>query len=387
MAIIELKDVAHSYELDAGKEDNWTYAVEDINLKYEDGTAAALLGPSGCGKTTILQIISGLITPTKGRVLFDGKDVTELNTKQRHIAQVFQFPVVYDSMNVYGNIAFPLKNDGEDDEAVRKQVYKVAEIMEIEHMLKVPAGKLNPADKQKVSLGRGIVRPNTAAVLLDEPLTVIDPKAQWGLRRKLKEIQKELNFTMIYVTHDQHEALTFADEVTVMQVGHVDQVGTPEELHDEPQSTFVGFFIGSPGMNMFQCLVEPDGTVQFKGHSVKISKDLASKLLEKDNDLTLGIRPEYITTYKEEKANTVSGTVKLVEDTGAYKIVTTSVESTRDVRRRTSSGDYKTISSSVEKLDIKSRAPETFDIKEGDTAWLELPEEHLKFYKDGKKIS
>ena len=229
-----------------GKTENPKFAVQDINITYENGSAIALLGPSGCGKTTLLEIISGLRVPTKGQVLFDGEDVTQLTARKRHIAQVFQFPVVYESMSVYGNIAFPLQNDGMEKSQVSKRVHEVAEILEISNLLNLSVGRLTPADKQKVSLGRGIVRPDTAAVLLDEPLTVIDPKAQWGLRRKLKQVQKELNFTMIYVTHDQHEALTFAEKVTVMDVGNICQVATPKVLHEEPENTFVGFFIGSP---------------------------------------------------------------------------------------------------------------------------------------------
>jgi len=364
MATIELKDVWHSYDLEEGKSKDWQYAVEDINITYENGSAVALLGPSGCGKTTLLKIISGLTKPTKGSVLFDGEDVSELSAKERHIAQVFQFPVVYDSMNVYGNIAFPLANDGVDSDTIRKRVYEVAEILELTDLLKQPAGRLNPAEKQKVSLGRGIVRPNTAAVLLDEPLTVIDPKAQWGLRRKLKQVQKELNFTMIYVTHDQHEALTFAEQVTVMQVGKIDQTGTPEQLHEDPHSTFVGYFIGSPGMNMLDCTVQVDGTVAYNGTSFKIKKDFAARLLEHGNEFTLGIRPEYVDVSTQKVSGAMTGAVKLVEDTGAYKILTISMDS----------------------VDLKGRAPETMKIEEGDTAWLQFPEEGLKFFKDGKKV-
>ena len=210
MARIELVDVWHSYEQAAGDAKSENYAVKEINVVWEDGSANALLGPSGCGKTTLLQIVSGLLQPTRGKVLVDGEDMTALRAKDRHIAQVFQFPVVYDSMNVYGNLAFPLVNDGVSSDRVKKRVHEVAELLEIEHLLNHGVTRLTPADKQRVSLGRGIVREDTGAVLLDEPLTVIDPKAQWSLRRKLKQVQQELDFTMIYVTHDQHEALTFA---------------------------------------------------------------------------------------------------------------------------------------------------------------------------------
>ena len=364
MATIELRDIWHSYDLADGKTKNPKYAVENINITYNNGAAVALLGPSGCGKTTLLEIISGLLVPSRGKVLFDGKDVTQLRARERHIAQVFQFPVVYESMNVYGNIAFPLQNDRMDPANIKKRVYEVAEILEISNLLNLSVAKLTPADKQKVSLGRGIVRPNTAAVLLDEPLTVIDPKAQWGLRRKLKQIQKDLNFTMIYVTHDQHEALTFAEEVTVMDVGHFSQTATPKILHEEPESTFVGFFIGSPGMNLFDVKVNKDGIISFNGTAISTSNTISVKLQEVGENLTLGIRPEYINTYVSEKEECISGKVKLVEDNGAYQIVTTSF------------GD----------VNIKSRAGESLKIKEGDTVWLNLQQDSIKFFKDGKRV-
>lgn len=364
MATIELRNIWHSYGMGDKRVDAPQYAVEDINITYENGSAIALLGPSGCGKTTLLKIISGLLTPTKGQILFDGQDVTGLSAKERHISQVFQFPVVYDSMNVYGNIAFPLANDGVDPKKIRDRVYEVAEILELTDLLKVPASKLIPADKQKVALGRGIVRPNTAAVLLDEPLTVIDPKAQWGLRRKLKEFQKKLNITMIYVTHDQHEALTFAEHVTVMQVGRIDQNGSPKELHEDPASTFVGYFIGSPGMNMIDSVVMRDGTVKFNGTSIRISEEMSQGLLEYGENLTMGIRPEYVDISMSKKDGWISGKVKLVEDNGAYKIITTTV------------GD----------IDIKSRATEMLTVEEDDMVWLSFQEDKLKFFKDGRKV-
>ncbi len=364
MATIELKNIWHSYDQNLKKADNPNYVIEDINITYENGSAIALLGPSGCGKTTLLKIISGILTPTKGQILFDGEDVTGIPARNRHVAQVFQFPVVYDSMNVYGNIAFPLMNDGVDTDKIRERVYEVAEILEITNLLKFPVSKLTPADKQRVSLGRGIVRPNTSAVLLDEPLTVIDPKAQWGLRRKLKQVQKELNFTMIYVTHDQHEALTFAEHVTVMQVGKINQHGSPKELHEDPQSTFVGYFIGSPGMNLIESTVKPDGTVVFDGASVGISKNMSRHFLEDGEGITLGIRPEYINMSLSKKKDWISGFVKLVEENAAYKIITLTV------------GD----------IDLKSRAPESMKIKEGDTAWLDFPKDKLRFFRNGKRV-
>lgn len=354
MAKIELRNIWHSYD------DDDIYAISDVNITYEDGSAIALLGPSGCGKTTILSIVTGLLKPTRGQVFFDGVDVTALSPKDRHIALVFQFPVLYESMSVYGNLAFPLANDRMDVKEIKERVNEVAEIMEITHLLKYSSKSLTPADKQRVALGRGIVRPNTSAVLLDEPLTVIDPKAQWGLRRKLKEVQEELNMTMIYVTHDQHEALTFADTVTIMNAGEIVQTGTPEQLHEKPENLFVGYFIGSPGMNFLECEYDA-GAFNFAGNSFTVSDELAAQLSHHGNHITVGIRPEYIELSTTEREKSLVGKVKMVDDVAAYKIITVSLGA----------------------VEIKGRAQESMEIEEGASVWIDLPEQHLMFYKNG----
>src|SRR4030095_1719202 len=245
VARIDLEDVGHRY---AGAGDAW--ALRPMTMTWKDGGAYALLGPSGCGKTTLLNIISGLITPTHGKVLFDGRDVTALPPEARNIAQVFQFPVVYDTMTVFDNLAFPLRNRGWATAKVRPRVEAVADILELGADLGRRARALSADQKQKISLGRGLVRPDVAAVLFDEPLTVIDPHLKWLLRRKLKQIHQQLKLSLLYVTHDQTEALTFADQVVVMSQGEIVQVGTPEQLFETPAHRFVGHFIGSPGVDL-----------------------------------------------------------------------------------------------------------------------------------------
>lgn len=257
MARIELVDVGHAYGSAAtGTEPRW--ALRPMTMTWRDGGAYALLGPSGCGKTTLLNLISGLLTPTQGRILFDGKDITQLGPRERNIAQVFQFPVLYDTMTVFDNLAFPLRNRGWKEAAVRVRVGEVAELLDLTPDLKRRARGMPPDAQQKISLGRGLVRTDVAAVLLDEPLTVIDPHLKWLLRRKLKQIHQQLKVSLIYVTHDQVEALTFADEVVVMNHGEVLQVGTPQALYEAPEHTFVGHFIGSPGMNFLPCQLDGD---------------------------------------------------------------------------------------------------------------------------------
>src|SRR5690349_24131112 len=253
MARIVLDGVAHSYlSAPRGLQD---YALKRLDHVWDDGGAYALLGPSGCGKTTLLNIISGLITPSEGRVLFNGDDVTHRPTAERNIAQVFQFPVIYDTMTVAQNLAFPLRNRGVPADRIANRVGRVAEMLELSGQLNQRAAGLAADAKQKISLGRGLVREDVSAVLFDEPLTVIDPHLKWQLRRKLKQIHRELKLTLIYVTHDQVEALTFAEEVVVMTRGRAVQIGSAEALFERPAHTFVGHFIGSPGMNFLPARV------------------------------------------------------------------------------------------------------------------------------------
>ena len=186
MARIQFDQIAHSYYPEPKA---WSdYALKEINTVWEDGGAYALLGPSGCGKTTLLNVISGLLKPSKGRVLYNDVDVTVLPPEKRNIAQVFQFPVLYDTMSVFDNLAFPLKNRGLSKADTARRVQEVAEILDLTPDLKKKAAGLSADAKQKISLGRGLVRSDVAAVLFDEPLTVIDPHLKWSLRRKLKEI-------------------------------------------------------------------------------------------------------------------------------------------------------------------------------------------------------
>src|ERR1700729_2684821 len=248
MARIDLVDLAHSYGGNSANPE--TYALKPISMTWRQGGAYALLGPSGCGKTTLLNLISGIVTPSRGKILFDGVNITPLSTQKRNIAQVFQFPVIYDTMTVGQNLAFPLKNRGLPKNEIDTRVAQIADLLDLTPHLKRKAMRLTADAKQKISLGRGLVRSDVAAVLFAEPLTVIDPELKWQLRSKLKVLHRELDLTMIYVTHDQTEALTFADTVVGMHDGRVVQSGTPADLFDRPAHTFVGYFIGSPGMNI-----------------------------------------------------------------------------------------------------------------------------------------
>ena len=314
MAKITLDNLAHSYLPEpTGPED---YALKELNHDWVDGEAYALLGASGCGKSTLLNIISGLLHPSQGRILFNGRDVTDEPTAARNIAQVFQFPVVYDTMSVRDNLAFPLRNRGASASYVSERVQAIAKMIGMEAELDRKARGLTADAKQKISLGRGMVREDVNALLFDEPLTVIDPHMKWELRTQLKALHHEFGHTMIYVTHDQTEALTFADKVVVMHDGRVVQMGTPQELFERPEHTFVGYFIGSPGMNVLEATVKGDRAV-IDGTELPLGGAYAAL----SGRVQIGVRPEF--TRLTDGQDGLAVNIKRVEDVGRHKVVRT----------------------------------------------------------------
>ena len=317
MSKITLDNLSHSYLDKQNSDADW--ALRDINLDWQDGGAYALLGPSGCGKTTLLNIISGLLNPTKGKVLFDDKDVTSQTPVERNIAQIFQFPVIYDTMTVYKNLAFPLKNRGMIDSEIDSRVKEIAEMLELTKTLNNRASGLTADGKQKISLGRGLARSNVNVIMFDEPLTVIDPHLKWVLRSKLKELHQKINKTMIYVTHDQTEALTFANQVVVMHEGQLVQTGTPVELFEKPKHTFVGHFIGSPGMNILPCQIQ-SSTPVIDGVKISTNSQINKSNFSKTE---IGIRPEFVSFSKEG----IPVKVLKVSNTGRHKIIDTECNS------------------------------------------------------------
>ncbi|GJM11921.1 MAG: ABC transporter ATP-binding protein [Pseudohongiella sp.] len=307
MATIQLQALAHRYPSAPD------YALNSMQQVWKDGGAYALLGPSGCGKTTLLNIISGLLKPSQGRVLFDDIDVTDLTTEQRNIAQVFQFPVVYDTMTVAENLAFPLRNRNIAKSDIESRVKEALLMLGLQDRANDRARSLTADDKQKISLGRGLVRTDVKAILFDEPLTVIDPHLKWQLRTELKKIHQRFQHTMIYVTHDQTEALTFADQVIVMFEGAIVQIGTPQQLFEKPEHSFVGKFIGSPGMNVLPCDVDGSDAV-FSGSKIA----LESPVENSGARFELGIRPEHISLSADEG---MPLSVTALEDVGRHVIV------------------------------------------------------------------
>jgi glycerol transport system ATP-binding protein len=361
MARIELKNLGHAYRSNPATPKD--FAVQPMTMTWEDGDAYALLGPSGCGKTTLLNIISGLIKPSHGRVLFDGRDVTDLPPEKRNIAQVFQFPVIYDTMTVHDNLAFPLRNRGMRAVDVQSRVSQIAELLELSSDLRNRASGLSADMKQKISLGRGLVRKDVAAILFDEPLTVIDPHLKWQLRSKLKQIHNELRLSLIYVTHDQIEALTFADQVVVMFDGAVVQSGTPQALFEHPEHTFVGYFIGSPGMNLMPCTLESEAVLV--GNSrIPFEPSLIARAKNVGGEISVGIRPEFLQCGAGSRQNSVPAEIKAVDDLGNFKIVTAKL------------GDQL----------IKAKISEDTMLEPG-AGWLFFPPDHTKLYANSRIVA
>jgi glycerol transport system ATP-binding protein len=362
MARIEL-DLAHAYRANPrGDED---YALLPLKMTFEDGGAYALLGPSGCGKTTLLNVVSGLVTPSQGSVSYDGRDVTRLSPQQRNIAQVFQFPVIYDTMTVAENLAFPLRNRGVPADRIKQRVGQVAEMLDMSGQLGLRAAGLAADAKQKISLGRGLVREDVSAVLFDEPLTVIDPHLKWQLRRKLKQIHHELKLTLIYVTHDQVEALTFAQQVVVMTRGKAVQIGTASQLFERPSHTFVGNFIGSPGMNFLAARGGAQG-IEVAGRMLSAPNAALSAL----GAFTLGVRPEYVRIASSNEAGAVPGVITQAQDIGTYWLVTARIGSGAD-----------------EALLRARLSPEQAIPRVGEAVWLSIVGEHTRYYLDEELIA
>jgi glycerol transport system ATP-binding protein len=266
-------------------------------------------------------------------------------------------------MTVFDNLAFPLRNRGWKTAEINRRVQQVAEMLELTPDLKHRASGLSVDAKQKISLGRGLVRPDVAAVLFDEPLTVIDPHLKWLLRRKLKEIHHELKLSLIYVTHDQVEALTFADKVVVMTQGEVVQAGSAQELFEQPAHTFVGYFIGNPGMNLLPCMVR-DGVAHIDGGTIPLAPAASAALQGAQGNITLGIRPEFIECEALPQPDTVATTATAVRNLGTHILAEFRL------------GKY-VIAAKLRHLDARA----------GETVHLRLPVERTLYYVNDKRVA
>jgi ABC-type sugar transport system ATPase subunit len=357
MVEVRLENITHIYV--TGRKTQ-TLAVKDINLTFPHASFCALLGPSGCGKTTLMRIIAGLNIQTSGHVYFDQQEVTPLTPRERNVAMVFQFPVLYE-MNVYENIAFPLRSVKVPESEVKRKVKEVAELVGVTHILNVHPSTLDMGSKQKVVLARALVRePNV--FLFDEPLTNLDPLGRLEMRSKIKELQRNIKTTMIYVTHDQAEALTLADKIAVMDFGVVVQYDEPTKLYEHPKNEFVGFFLGNPGMNFIQGTLE-DNAINFGEFKYDVS-DVVEKLKEYGTEFKIGIRAEYIKVSKKPFKGAFKAKCIVSEHLGTSTLL--------DLK----AGDK----------EFKAKLRIT-DVKEGDEVYVQFPKEKVHiFNKAGELI-
>ena len=308
MASLSLKNINKIY-------DNNVQAVFDFNLDVTDGEFIVLVGPSGCGKSTTLRMIAGLEDISSGTLIIDGEDVTRKPPKDRDIAMVFQNYALYAHMTIYENMAFSLTLRREDPNVIHEKVLAAAEILGLTDQLNKKPKQLSGGQRQRVAMGRAIVR-TPKVFLFDEPLSNLDAKLRGATRREILLLHKRLGATMLYVTHDQTEALTLADRIVCMSMGYVQQIGTPLELYDTPANLFVASFIGLPPMNFFDCKVE-EGKLAGDGFNVTLKE--SDKALLKNyigKTITLGVRPENIV-----KGNDMTLKVTINENLGQTTLV------------------------------------------------------------------
>ncbi|MEE4606263.1 MAG: ABC transporter ATP-binding protein [Desulfobacteraceae bacterium] len=294
--------------IDLHKEYPGVIAVKNVSITFTTATVTCLLGPSGCGKTTMMRIIAGLETPTAGDVFFDDDRITELPTRKRRIGMVFQYPVVYRGISVYRNIELPLLEEKLSAAERKKRIQQVIDILGLEDSVDKEISQLDGGTRQKVAIARTVAR-QPAVILFDEPITSVDAEAKVQLKRALKELTRQLRQTIIYVTHDQTEAMTLADQIALMKAGEIVQLDSPRTLYNLPNDVFGGWFLGNPGMNFFEYRVETlDSDSLLK--SPLFPRDLKISGLNGQDRITIGIRPEHVTLACKPSDLAVAGNVR-----------------------------------------------------------------------------
>jgi glycerol transport system ATP-binding protein len=305
MARINFENVNYSY-------DKKTYALQDVNISMEKEGRYSLLGPSGCGKTTLLKIIAGVLEDYEGELFFNGKNMRDVPIEERSIAMVFQSPVVY-PMTVRENLAFPTLREKITALERERRVAEIAEMLELGGVMGMPAHKLGPADRQTVALGRSLIK-DAVIILLDEPLTSIEAEKRVEVCTKIKRIQEEQKKIFIYVTHDQSEALTLSDRIAVMREGRVLQFDSKENIYERPAHTFVGYFMGSPGMNVLEA-EKKDGVMSFQDFELPVPRSYQEHI-SGISRFKVGLRPEVIRITPTERKGSLLFHCEDVEEKG-----------------------------------------------------------------------
>lgn len=328
-------------------------AVNDLTLTVDDGSLVSLLGPSGCGKTTTLRMIAGLTPPTSGEIYFDDKLVNELRPQERNIGLVFQDYAVFPNMNAFDNIAFGLKIKGVPKEEIKRKVMEVAELLHIKEILNIMPRGMSQSELQSVALARTLVT-NPSVLLLDEPLSNLDAALRARMRAELKRLQREIGQTVIYVTHDQLEAIAISDKIAVMNLGILHQYDTPEEIYNHPKTKFVAGFIGTPPMNFIECtFIEENGGLLDLGVA-KLNVPEYRDIIKKEcstAEVILGVRPEDIkVSHEKTSKDAIEVQVEAYEPLGSEAVIDTDLGGTL----------------------VRITAPITFTAKAGDKIYIEF---------------
>jgi sn-glycerol 3-phosphate transport system ATP-binding protein len=307
MSFLELKNITKIYP-------NGTKAVDETSLNVEDGEFVVCVGPSGCGKSTLLRMIAGLEDITSGEISLDGKVINNIDPSERDVAMVFQNYALYPHMSVYNNMAYGLKNRGISKEDITTKVNDAAELLEIDQLLSRKPSMLSGGQRQRVAMGRAIVR-NPKIFLFDEPLSNLDAKLRNQMRLEIKKLQRQMDVTSVFVTHDQTEAMTLGDRIVVINNGIVEQVGTPKDIYSKPNTKFVAEFIGSPQMNLFNCKIE-NGNAKIGDVHINLENSINIQ------DASIGVRPDDIQVNQNGKFETKAN---LVEYLGSDMIIYSSI--------------------------------------------------------------
>jgi len=337
------------------KEYGDTIAIEDIDLTVDDGEFAILLGPSGCGKTTTLRCLAGLTKPTGGTITMDDHDVTDVHPKNRNTAMVFQNFALYPHMSVRENIGYPLRVANVAGDEREQRVEDVAEMLEIPELLDRDIANLSGGQQQRVALGRAIIR-RPAVFLMDEPLANLDAKLKMSMRSQINVLQREMNITTLYVTHDQEEAMSLGDKLIVMDGGQIQQIGSPNEVYHEPSNRFVAGFIGSPAMNFID-VTNDGGRLRAERAPETFNFELQDSVAERYHDhesFVLGVRPQYFDAHTEPIDNSIKTEVEVTEPQGDEQIIDINVNSD---------------------LGLTVVAPSTVSASRGDTVWLSVDDD------------
>ena len=303
MSFLELKNITKVYP-------NGTKAINETSLNIEHGEFMVFVGPSGCGKSTLLRMIAGLEDITEGEIHLDGKTINKIDPSERDVAMVFQNYALYPHMNVYKNLSYGLKNRGESKEIINKKVNEVAELLEIKEYLQRKPAQLSGGQRQRVAMGRAIAR-NPKVFLFDEPLSNLDAKLRGQVRIEIKKLQRNMNITSVFVTHDQVEAMTLGDRLAVINNGVIEQLGTPIDIYEKPASIFVGEFIGSPQMNFVNGTIK-NNIFESKGFKLNIDSKIDSA------NVVLGFRAEDLEIKEDGE---ISLNIDIIEKLGSDSII------------------------------------------------------------------